>query len=126
MIPIRLMARKPVLLQLLTGLLVVAAWSPGVRAGGFLVTNLVTDDQGANPAKIKDDALKNAWGISYGSSTPFWVSSNGGGVSTLYSVSPSNDATSKLGLTVVIPGDGSVTGQVFNSNASAFNGDLFP
>jgi uncharacterized protein (TIGR03118 family) len=119
------------LLQLLTGVLIVTAGSPGVRAEGFLVTNLVTDDQKANPAKITDpvipgqpSGLVNAWGISNGGTGPFWVSSNGTGVSQLYSVNPSNDATTKLGLTVVIPGDGSVTGQVSNST-SAFNGDRF-
>jgi uncharacterized protein (TIGR03118 family) len=131
MIHLRFLARKPMLLRFLTGVLFVTAWSPGVRAGGFLITNLVTDDQAANPAKITDpvipgqpSGLVNAWGISYDGTGPFWVSSNGGGVSNSYSVDPSNDTTSKLNLTVVIPGDRSVTGQVFNGT-SAFNGDRF-
>lgn len=91
------------------------------------VTNLVTDDQGANPAQTTDPDLVNAWGISYAPTGPFWVSDNGTGVTTLYSVNPATNATTKLGLTVTIPGDGSITGQTFNPafGSGAFNGDLF-
>ena len=124
MIRLRVVARTLMLLQLLAGVVFVTAWEPGARADSFAVTNLVTDDQAANPAQITDPGLVNAWGISYSSSSPFWVSSNGTGVSNLYSVDPSTDATSKLGLTVAIPGDGSVTGQVSNGT-SGFNGDRF-
>jgi len=90
------------------------------------VSNLVTDDQAANPAQITDPALVNGWGLSYSPSSPFWVSSNGGGVSTLYRVNPATQATSKVPLTVTIPGAGSVTGQAFNpGGAGQFNGDAF-
>lgn len=88
-------------------------------------TDLVTDDPAAHPAKITDPGLVNAWGISASPTGPFWVSSNGAGTATLYSVNPASQATAKLGLTVAIPGDGSVTGQVFNGNPAAFNGDNF-
>ena len=91
----------------------------------FDVTNLVTDDQLAHPAQITDAGLKNAWGLAYSATSPFWVSSNGTGTSTLYSVNPLTQATAKVALTVSIPGDGSVTGQVFNGNAAAFNADRF-
>lgn len=90
------------------------------------VTNLVTDDQAAQAARITDAGLINAWGLSYSPTSPFWVSSNGTGTSTLYAVNPATQNTVKQGLTVTIPGNGSVTGQVFNSNAAAaFGGDLF-
>ena len=90
------------------------------------VDNLVTDDQGANPAQITDPGLVNGWGISYSPTSPFWVSSNGGGTSTLYQVNPATQATTKVPLTVAIPGAGNVTGQVFNAGgASQFNGDNF-
>jgi uncharacterized protein (TIGR03118 family) len=91
------------------------------------VTTLVTDDQGANAAQITDTGLVNAWGISYPVSGPFWVSANGAGTAQLYSVDPSTQGTTKLGLTVTIPGAGDVTGQVFNtaSATGAFNGDAF-
>jgi uncharacterized protein (TIGR03118 family) len=93
----------------------------------FTTTNLVTDDQGVNAAQITDTSLKNAWGISYSSTSPFWVSDNGSGVATLYSVNPTTNATTKLGLTVAIPGNGTVTGQAFNSGAASgnFNSDNF-
>lgn len=95
-----------------------------VAAPVYSVTNLVTDDQAAHPAQITDLGLKNAWGLSYGPTSPFWVSSNGAGTSTLYSVNPLTELTAKQGLTVSIPGNGSVTGQVFNGG-TGFNADRF-
>jgi conserved hypothetical protein TIGR03118 len=100
------------------------------------VTNLVTDDQAINSAQITDPFLKNAWGISHSTGSPFWVSDNGTGVTTLYQVSPSTNVTTKVILGsppdpsggVVIPpaGSGTPTGQVFNTaNATAFNRDVF-
>ena len=90
------------------------------------VTNLVTDNQAANPAQITDAGLVNAWGLSYSPTSPFWVSSNGAGTSTLYRVAPATQATTKVPLIVAIPGAGNVTGQVFNSGgAGQFNGDAF-
>lgn len=89
--------------------------------------NLVTNDQTANPAQITDPNLVNAWGISFSPTSPFWVSDNGAGVATLYRVNPNTNATSIASLVVTIPpaGTGTPTGQVFNANAGAFNGDLF-
>jgi uncharacterized protein (TIGR03118 family) len=105
------------------------------RGDQFSATNLVTDDQSVNPAQITDPFLKNAWGISHSAGSPFWVSDNGSGVSTLYQVNPATNVTTKVILGsppgpsggVAIPGDGTVTGQVFNTAAGtgAFNGDAF-
>src|SRR4051794_31802919 len=72
----------------------------------FKETDLVTNDQAAHPAKITDPSLVNAWGVSFSPTSPFWVSDNGTGVSTLYRVNPTTDAVSKIGLTVSIPGAG--------------------
>ena len=93
----------------------------------FSVTNLVTDDQGVRSAMITDPLLRNPWGISHSASSPFWVSDNGTGVSTLYKVDPTTNAVSIQSLVVAIPDAGSVTGQVFNtaSGTGAFNGNLF-
>jgi uncharacterized protein (TIGR03118 family) len=91
----------------------------------FSATGLVTDDQSVSAAQITDPVLKNAWGLSFSPTGPFWISSNGAGMSLLYHVDPLTQATTKLGLTVTIPGAGNPTGQVFNSNAGAFNGNLF-
>jgi uncharacterized protein (TIGR03118 family) len=98
---------------------------PTLAIAQFNVNYLVSDSQAAQPASITDAGLLNAWGLSYGPTSPFWVSSNGAGTSTLYRVDPLTQSTTKLGLTVSIPGAGNVTGQVFNGNASAFNGNTF-
>jgi uncharacterized protein (TIGR03118 family) len=105
----------------------VAGFAIPASADFVKVKNLVTDDQSANPAVLTDPSLVNAWGISYSPTSPFWVSDNGTGVSTLYRVNPATNAPTKIGLTVSIPGDGSVTGQAFNSGAGsgAFHGDAF-
>ena len=84
-------------------------------------TDLVSD---VLPAQIPDSNLTNAWGISEGPATPFWISDNGTGVTTLYSVpGMGSAAVTKIPLTVTIP-SGSMassapTGQVFN-NTSGF------
>ena len=103
------------------------ALSASATADFVMQTNLVTDDQGVNAAQITDPSLVNPWGMSYTPGSPLWVSDNGTGVSTLYHIDPNTNATSKLGLTVSIPGDGSVNGQAFNTGAGggAFNGDAF-
>ncbi len=102
------------------------ALAPAARAEMLQVLPLVTDDQAAHPAQITDPMAVNTWGVSFSPTSPFWVSDNGSGVATLYNVAPATNAVSKLGLTVSIPGDGSVTGQAFNTGgASAFNGDNF-
>ena len=107
---------------LLCVLLVSIAADPSAARGAarFAVTNLVTDDQAANPAQITDTHLVNAWGISYSGGGPFWVSANGTGVSTVYRVEPGTGQVTNLQLVVSIPGDGSVTGQ-----ASPFGSESF-
>ena len=117
MLPIRFSYSALTLSVILSG----SSW-----AVSFDVTNLVTDDQSAHSAQITDAGLVNAWGVSFGPTSPFWVSANGTGTSTLYAVNPSTQETAKVNLTVSIPGNGSVTGQVFNSSpASSFGGNNF-
>ena len=104
---------------LLTGLSFTAAGQ------GYQQVNLVSDLPGV--AQLQDTNLVNAWGISFSSSSPFWVSDNGTGKATLYSVT--NDAqgsahVSKVALEVNIPGEGNPTGQIFN-NLGGFHGDVF-
>ncbi|HEY2751569.1 TIGR03118 family protein [Phenylobacterium sp.] len=87
------------------------------NAAGFLVTNLVSD--GSVPAVTIDPNLINPWGISYGPTSPFWVSDNNSGFSTLYT-----GAGGKVPLNVTIappmgsPGPATPTGQVFNSSTT--------
>jgi uncharacterized protein (TIGR03118 family) len=103
--------------------LLVSALMASAASLNYVVTNLVSDQPGV--AQLTDPSLVNAWGISASSASPFWVSDNGTGVSTLYKVV--GGTVTKLGLTVSIPGNGSVTGQFFNPGASggAFKGDNF-
>ena len=118
-------ARKLPMAALAAGVALTLASTAG-RAVEVSVTGLVTDDQAANPARITDPGLLNAWGISMSGASPFWISSNGGGTSTLYRVNPLTQAVTKVPLTVTIPGAGNPTGQVFNTlGAGQFNGDAF-
>src|SRR5713101_7537152 len=66
--------------------LALAAVIGHAQAAGYLQTNLVTD--GSDPAVTAahtDPNLVNPWGISFiPGMSPFWVSDNNAGVSTLY------------------------------------------
>ena len=95
------------------------------RSTRYRQISLVSDLPGV--ALLQDTNLVNAWGVSFSPTSPFWVSDNGTGKATLYSVT--NDAAGSLlvtkrSLEVSIPGEGNPTGQVFN-NTTNFHGDLF-
>lgn len=95
---------------------------PAAPLASFAQTNLVSSISGL--AVTTDPSLINPWGIATSATSPFWISDNGTGLSTLY-----NTAGTKIGLTVTIPavggGSASPTGQVFNGNSAAFHGDAF-
>jgi uncharacterized protein (TIGR03118 family) len=92
--------------------------------GTVLQTNLVSDLPGV--AAITDPNLVNPWGISESSGSPFWISDNNSGVSTLYQVPGANSApVSITPLVVSIPTPvsftgGAPTGTVFNAASGAF------
>jgi uncharacterized protein (TIGR03118 family) len=91
----------------------------------YLQTNLVSDLAGV--AQLQDTNLVNPWGISFSATSPFWISDNGSGLSTLYAVTNNaggSPQVTKQGLQVAIPGEGVPTGQLFN-DTGAFNGDIF-
>jgi len=75
-------------------------------ATGYLQHNLVADVAGA--ADITDPRLVNAWGNVASATSPFWVCDYGTGLSTVYTVNPTN--TTPLGTTnttqPTIPGAG--------------------
>lgn len=54
------------------------------RSDSYQQTNLVSDLPGV--ALLQDTNLVNAWGLSFSSTSPFWISDNGSGLSTLYAV----------------------------------------
>lgn len=107
------------------GILALGFSLPDLSAQAFVQTNLVSDIPGL--AANTDSRLVNPWGISFGATSPFWVSNAGTGTATLY-----NSSGTPQPLVVTIPGPGGgvpsvPTGQVFNTAAAsgAFNGDLF-
>lgn len=81
----------------------------------YKLTNLDSNQVGKanHPA---DPLLVNAWGLARGATSPWWVSDNGSGWSTLY-----NGGGVKQGLEVLIPsagqGPGTPTGIVFNGSS---------
>src|SRR5712671_2354142 len=84
-------------------------------SGNVLQTNLVSDLPGV--AQHLDPHLVNPWGISESATSPFWVSDNGAGVSTLYNT---QGTPQSLVVSIPAPGDplgasGTPTGLVFNT-----------
>ena len=88
----------------------------------YTQTNLVSSRAGVAP--VTDPQLRNAWGLSRGSGSLWWVSDERTGVSTLY-----NGAGAKQSLIVTIPPadptnkntpTGSPTGTIFNGSQSDF------
>src|SRR5690348_16350435 len=101
------------LLLLLTPVALFAA-----GANVYVQHNLVSDVPGT--ADVTDPNLVNPWGISISATSPFWTSNQGKGNSTLY-----NGSGTITPLVVVVPaangtGQGTPTGQVNNTNTSAF------
>ena len=107
-------------IALVTACLVATVWlaSPCAAQNNYIQHNLVSDIPGL--ANHTDPNLANPWGIASGATSPFWVSDNHTGVSTLY-----NSTGNPLALVVTIPPApgsppgtlGSPTGVVFNSTA---------
>jgi uncharacterized protein (TIGR03118 family) len=91
--------------------LATAAPSHGHGDGGsYVATPIISDQPGVAP--ITDSHLVNPWGISFGPTTPLWVSNNGTSTSTLYST---NNGPAQTPLVVTTqPGP---TGTVFNDTS---------
>ncbi|HLW66750.1 MAG TPA: TIGR03118 family protein [Gemmataceae bacterium] len=97
-------------------------------SGNVLQTNLVSDLPGV--AAVQDPNLVNPWGISESSGSPFWISDNNAGVSTLYNVPGANKtpvSVNSLVVSIPTPGDplgasGTPTGTVFNIDGGAAGG----
>jgi uncharacterized protein (TIGR03118 family) len=83
-------------------------------SANVLQTNLVSDLPGV--AQHLDPNLVNPWGISESATSPFWVSDNNAGVSTLY-----NTQGVPLSLVVSIPSPGDPTGNSGTPTGTVFN-----
>jgi uncharacterized protein (TIGR03118 family) len=110
------------------GILIASILSTAVAgvAAGFLETDLVanksplTDANGIVHAPVLPDPnLVNPWGVGESSGSPFWVSDNNNGTSTLYSTQVPPIAVNSLVVSIPTPLDrlgasGAPTGLVFN------------
>jgi uncharacterized protein (TIGR03118 family) len=103
------------------------------KTPSYAQTNLVTSGKPLK-GKVRDKNLLNAWGLVQGP-TPFWVSDNNAGVSTLYDGSGKIFTVAvgkkKVPFVVTIPpptnstASATPTGIVFNGVTADFGGDLF-
>jgi len=110
------------------GILIASILSTAVAgvAAGFLETDLVanksplTDANGiVHTPVLPDPNLVNPWGVGESSGSPFWVSDNNNGTSTLYSTQVPPIAVDSLVVSIPTPLDrlgasGAPTGLVFN------------
>jgi uncharacterized protein (TIGR03118 family) len=108
---------------LLPGIVLLAL--PAVTfAQQYKQTNLVSDISGVAPTF--DPNLKNPWGLTRSSSSPFWVSNNNSGTSTLYTGAGAIVPINGTGIVTIpppgfAPGTQSTpTGVVFNGSATDF------
>src|SRR5438045_4274356 len=97
-------------------------------SANVLQTNLVSDLPGV--AQVQDPNLVNPWGISESGTSPFWISDNNAGVSTLYNAPGANNtpiSINPLVVSIPTPGaplgaTGTPTGTVFNLDGGATGG----
>jgi uncharacterized protein (TIGR03118 family) len=93
----RLISRRLALMIVTAFLLTTDA----ARAGDVYVqSNLVSSTPGL--AAVTDPNLQGTWGQSFTTSSPFWLSNQAGGTSTLYSVSPTNPTRASV-VPLVVP-----------------------
>lgn len=106
---------RTIFISAITALLLLICAVAQVRAQQYQTTNLVSDVPGLAP--VTDPNLANPWGLIASSGSPWWVSNNGTGTSTLY-----NGAGVRQTLVVTVagaPGDpdhSSPTGIVSNAS----------
>jgi len=70
------------ILLFLASLVILVGLIPSPASAQYATTNLVSNQAGK--AKHQDTSLVNAWGMSFFSGGPFWISDNGTGVTTFY------------------------------------------
>ena len=108
----------------MSALLLVIFASPSVFAQHFTRTDLPGNMSGETNV---DPNLVNAWGLSRSSTSPWWVSDNGTGFSTLYDAA---GAPQKLVVTIPVPkgksGTSAPTGTVFNYTTGFLVGSKNP
>ena len=102
---------------------VVVLFSTLTIAQHYTQTNLVSNKAGLAP--VTDPNLQNPWGLVASPTSPWWLSNNAGGTSTLYAT-PTGTAATIVPLVVTVPNapsqpaPGSPTGVMFNGSATDF------
>jgi uncharacterized protein (TIGR03118 family) len=107
------MQRRKIAFTICLGLAVMLVSSAALAQ--YQLTTLVSNQ--AKTAKFMDPLQVNGWGLARGAGSPFWVSDQGSGWSTIY-----NGQGVKQGLVVLVPsesgmGPGQPTGIVANSSS---------
>src|SRR5258708_662992 len=113
----RLLAVVITIAMLLLLLVPVAAYAhDNPKTGFYQQTNLVSDLP--NIPQFQDPNLLNPWGLSHSPTSPWWVSDNGAGVSTLYN----GDGTARSLVVTIPPPAGSPPGTTSAPTGNVFNG----
>jgi uncharacterized protein (TIGR03118 family) len=103
------------------GIGAVVTCSSRAEAAAYTQTDLVSDVAGL--AELTDPALKNPWGVSESATSPFWISDQGTGLSTLYTV----NGTTVVSESALSVATASPTGQVNNATTGfVVNGTTKP
>jgi uncharacterized protein (TIGR03118 family) len=80
----------------------------------YIETDLVSNS--ATPPVVNDPNLQNAWGLVHGPATPWWISNNAAGTSTVYNASTIPVVVASLVVTV----PGHPTSVMFNGSTTDF------
>lgn len=106
-------------LTLMAGLALTVIFAQAAALAQYKVTKLTANRTGRAP--VVDPNLRNAWGLVYGPTSPFWISDNVTGLSTLYlgngSIVPLVPGSGVAIPTASGKGIGSPTGIVFNGSS---------
>ena len=108
-------------LRLLIVAAAVAMLYPGATfAQHYTQVNLVSDMPGA--AAVQDPSLVNPWGLSRSSGSPWWVSNNGTGTSTLYTGAGAIIPINGNGIVTIPPPKNAPAGTISTPTGTVFNG----
>jgi len=101
-------------------LLALLSYPGGVFAQHYIQTNLVSDMPGVAPTV--DPNLVNPWGLSRSSTSPWWVSDNNSGDSTLYTGTGSIIPINGNGIVTILPSKDAPAGTLGSPTGTVYNG----
>ncbi len=101
-------------------LLALLVYPGGVFAQHYIQTNLVSDMPGVAPTV--DPNLVNPWGLSRSSTSPWWVSDNNSGDSTLYTGTGAIIPINGNGIVTILPSEDAPAGTLGSPTGTVYNG----